>query len=89
MAAPGALQRLAREPDVAHRQPLEEAVERPDRPAEREVDAALEPVRLLAVRLQQQRRKRRRQRQRVDRRDDRADRDRQRELLVELAARAR
>ncbi len=49
--AAGPRERLARETDVALGQPLEEAVERPDRPAEHEVDAALEAVRLGAVRL--------------------------------------
>ena len=67
---------------------LEEPVEATEESAEHFVHAAGQRIGLRAVRLEQQGGQRRAQRQRVDRRDHGGDRDRQRELLVELAGQA-
>ena len=70
---------------IAVRARLEEAVERPEEPAEQAFDQARKHILRRIVRMQQFGGERRRQGQRIDRRDHGRDRDRHCELLVEGA----
>ena len=68
---------------------IEELIEAAEESAEHAIHAARERIRLRSMRLEQQGRQCRTQRERIDRRDHGRDRDRQRELLVELTGESR
>ncbi len=74
---------------IRFRRGTEHAVERAEDPTQAAFHHTRQQVLRRVMALEQQRGQRRRQRERVERGDDRRDRDRQRELLVELAGQAR